>query len=158
MHVGRLRENRNDWKVLRKGTKKDGKGNILIAHLSKLTHKASFKIFKTLKKADKAVVLTNPSYLNNLTFLRFKNRTSFSSTFSDLSKVLNSCISFVKWQSFCGDFSIKKIPTDFFCLNFYSRFDQKLAQYFCKIKFESNLLKSLGSTMMIDLISIWLKP
>ena len=91
MHVGRLRENRNDWKVLRKGTAKDGKGNILIAHLSKLTHKASFKIFKTLKKADKAVVLTNPSYLNNLTFLRFKNRTSFSSTLSDLSTILNGC-------------------------------------------------------------------
>ena len=87
MHVGGLRKNRNDWKVLRKGTEKDGKGNILIAHLSKLTHKASFKIFKTLKKADKAVVLTKPSYLNNLTFLRFKNRTSFSSTFSDLSTV-----------------------------------------------------------------------
>ena len=88
MHVGGLRKNRNDWKVLRKGTEKDGKGNILIAHLSKLTHKASFKIFKTLKKADKAVVLTKPSYLNNLTFLRFKNRTSFSSTFSDLSTIL----------------------------------------------------------------------
>ena len=54
-----------------KKTQKDGKGNILIAHLRKLTHKASFKIFKTLKKAEKAVILTKLSYLNNLTFLRF---------------------------------------------------------------------------------------